>query len=336
MKNSLSSLIEKVFQSYLQNKTLPLKGNEFANSVRANGPKIIQSVLNNSNLKVQCSVGQGNWAEVPWFGIFNPEVSTSATKGIYVVYLFSSDMTKVYLCQGQGVTAVKEDFGRAQYEELSRRSSLIRSRVPEYKKNFDAKTISLNAKTSLAKEYEPAVAYSKVYRVGKLPNETVLQNDLLEAIRCYDYLVSRGGTDNLETAIDLLHESSANQKQLNIVETKKYVRQIKIERNSKASKEAKKILGTKCEGCGIKFEDVYGFRAKGFIEAHHKIPLSHLEEGESVSMDPKTDFAVLCSNCHRVVHMGETLLSVEDLRDIPQVQELRKFYENINRKKTIA
>ena len=250
MDNSLSSLIDSIFERYLQNKRLPLKGNEFAGSVRENGPKIIQSILNNGNLKVQCSVGQGNWAEVPWFGIFNPEVSVSATKGVYVVYLFSTDMKKVYLCQGQGVTAVKEDFGRAQYEELSRRSSLIRNRVPEYKKTFNAKNITLNGKTSLAKEYEPAVAYSKAYEVGKLPNESVLKSDLFEAIKCYDFLVSRGGTDNLETAIDLLPESGVNQKQLNIVETKKYVRQIKIERNSKASKQAKKILGTKCEGCG--------------------------------------------------------------------------------------
>jgi len=331
MDNTLHSLIKNVSTNYLVNKSKPLKGNQFAKYIRRNGPKILDDLLNRKNLKIECSIGQGNWAEIPWFGIFNPEVALSAAKGIYVVYLFSADMTRLYLCQGQGVTAVKSDFGRYQYDELARRSALIRARVPEFVSNFSHQKIELSGKTSLAREYEPAIAYSKVYQTHALPEENELFDDLVEAVNLYDLLVSRGGTDNFETAVDLVEEMKFAGSKAEIIETKRYIRHSKIERNTKAADSAKKFLGTKCEGCGLSFGYIYGDRGVGFIEAHHKIPLANLREGQSVSMDPEKDFSVLCSNCHRMIHRGNTLLTVEELAALPNVKKLRKFYESLTK-----
>ncbi|MFB6317320.1 HNH endonuclease [Saccharicrinis sp. FJH54] len=57
-----------------------------------------------------------------------------------------------------------------------------------------------------------------------------------------------------------------------------------------------------CEVCGFSFKEQYGDIGIGFIEAHHKSPL-HLAKG------PKTtriiDIALVCSNCHRMLHKGE-------------------------------
>ena len=53
-----------------------------------------------------------------------------------------------------------------------------------------------------------------------------------------------------------------------------------------------------CAACGFDFEQVYGDRGKGYIECHHVIPLH--ETGERrVSI---SDLALLCSNCHRMIH----------------------------------
>jgi 5-methylcytosine-specific restriction enzyme A len=41
---------------------------------------------------------------------------------------------------------------------------------------------------------------------------------------------------------------------------------------------------------------------RGFIEAHHLRPIATLEEGVPVEYDVAADFAVLCSNCHRMIH----------------------------------
>jgi 5-methylcytosine-specific restriction protein A len=46
----------------------------------------------------------------------------------------------------------------------------------------------------------------------------------------------------------------------------------------------------------------YGDLGKGFIEAHRLRPIATLEEGTPVKYDVAADFAVLCSNCHRMIH----------------------------------
>src|SRR6516165_10836054 len=54
--------------------------------------------------------------------------------------------------------------------------------------------------------------------------------------------------------------------------------------------------------CELEFAERYGEIGKGFIEAHHLRPIATLEEGVPVKYDVAADFAVLCSNCHRMIH----------------------------------
>src|SRR2546428_621697 len=75
----------------------------------------------------------------------------------------------------------------------------------------------------------------------------------------------------------------------------------RIERNRTLSRRAKKIHGYRCQACAKQLDEVYGVVAKNVIEAHHIVPLAALN-GKQVSLDPKMDFAVLCPNCHRVIH----------------------------------
>ena len=41
-----------------------------------------------AGLLVEGSAGAGNWAAVPWISVFDPAITTSATRGYYLVYLF--------------------------------------------------------------------------------------------------------------------------------------------------------------------------------------------------------------------------------------------------------
>jgi hypothetical protein len=52
----------------------------------------------------------------------------------------------------------------------------------------------------------------------------------------------------------------------------------------------------------LDFGEHYGEMGRGFIEAHHLRPIATLEEGVPVRYDVAADFAVLCSNCHRMIH----------------------------------
>ena len=93
--------------------------------------------------------------------------------------------------------------------------------------------------------------------------------------------------------------------------TKKLVYTTKYERDPKVRRAFLKGKHLKCEVCGFDFEDVYGELGAGYIEVHHKKPVS---EGEHIT-DLNNDLAMLCSNCHRMIHRGKDhMITVEELR----------------------
>jgi 5-methylcytosine-specific restriction protein A len=68
-----------------------------------------------------------------------------------------------------------------------------------------------------------------------------------------------------------------------------------------------------CEACGFDFEQTYGERGKGFIECHHKKPLHILEPGEKTFIK---DLAIVCSNCHRMIHAKRPWLTISELETL--------------------
>lgn len=69
-----------------------------------------------------------------------------------------------------------------------------------------------------------------------------------------------------------------------------------------------------CEACGFNYSSKYAATiADGFIEAHHMIPVSQLKEGETTKIE---DMAMLCANCHRMVHRygTEKIIFKDDLK----------------------
>ena len=73
----------------------------------------------------------------------------------------------------------------------------------------------------------------------------------------------------------------------------------------------KKNGGLFCEVCNFNFEDFYGVIGQNFIECHHKKPISELKIEDETTLN---DLAVVCSNCHRMLHKNKELLSIEELR----------------------
>lgn len=68
-----------------------------------------------------------------------------------------------------------------------------------------------------------------------------------------------------------------------------------------------------CEVCAFDYERSYGKRGHKFMEAHHRKPLSSLKpEGEEVRAE---DYALICANCHRMIHRFSPWWTVEELRD---------------------
>lgn len=90
------------------------------------------------------------------------------------------------------------------------------------------------------------------------------------------------------------------------------------ERNGKLIKAKRKHVLKRegrlaCEVCGFDFAARYGERGDGFIECHHLKPVSTLTDGHKTHLD---DLAVLCANCHRIVHRRRPWLSPAELKQL--------------------
>lgn len=86
------------------------------------------------------------------------------------------------------------------------------------------------------------------------------------------------------------------------------------ERNPEAVRLCKALHGVQCLCCGFDFEKFYGSLGAGFIHAHHLSPISG--SGGIYQVDPKNDLVPLCPNCHAMIHRGEKLLTIAELKEL--------------------
>lgn len=85
------------------------------------------------------------------------------------------------------------------------------------------------------------------------------------------------------------------------------------ERDSGLRAAAISIHGRDCMVCGFNFETTYGERGEDFIEVHHLRPIASFGKRRLVS--PMKHMAVVCSNCHRMIHRRKDhVLSLEQLK----------------------
>lgn len=94
----------------------------------------------------------------------------------------------------------------------------------------------------------------------------------------------------------------------------------RFDRNRTARLKCKEIHGTKCIVCSFDFGEAYGPEYDGLIETHHLTPLSAI--GKDHDVDPIADLVPVCPNCHYVIHHGESVLDIDELKS--KIQEARE------------
>lgn len=273
-------------------------------------PDAIRATAIAEGYVVQGSAGKGDWTHTPWVAVLDPAETSTVEEGIYVVYLLSKGCERLYLTLNQGCTTLKDESGiSAARAELSRRSAVMRGRLkPE---RLEAASIDLNTNVWRADLYEHGVVLSTAYDHANLPSDEDLKRDLEEALRLYRSALDQGGW----AADDQIAAEAAGELgEVTLTQAKLYRRHRQIERNPSHSRLVKQIQGTVCKGCGKDPAQTYGPIAAGMVDAHHLRPLSTLAAGERVTFNPRTDFAVLCPTCHRVIHRLEDAGDVEALR----------------------
>lgn len=102
----------------------------------------------------------------------------------------------------------------------------------------------------------------------------------------------------LQRAIASVAEITAPQDELLFQEgERKYVTHLMAERSKGVVKALKSVDSWQCDICGEDFFIRYGVK---YVEAHHKAPISTYSTSHIVSL---SDFALLCPNCHKAVHI---------------------------------
>ena len=307
---------EHIRDNYLTAKLDKFNEHPVAQFLRQEARDAVRHSLGSNavGLSFKGSSGLTTWGTVPWIAVFDPIVTTGAQRGHYIVYLFSADMQRLYLSLNQGTTAVRKEFGPGALDELRRRAELLRSRVPERIGQFDDGPIDLVSNRPLPLGYEAGHAFGLRYDLDDLPSSETLASNLRQLTELYLVATSRGGTDSSEDISEEELDAGAE----TIREKRRYRYHRRIERDSSAGKKAKKHQGYVCKACDFDFEKRYGPLGEKFIEAHHLTPLSELPEGKTVSLDPETDFAVLCANCHRMIHRKDAPKDLAAFRELVQ------------------
>jgi len=68
-----------------------------------------------------------------------------------------------------------------------------------------------------------------------------------------------------------------------------------------------------CQICNFNFEQRYGVIGHGYIEGHHTVPVKDLRKGSQTRVE---DIALVCSNCHRMLHRRRPWLTMPELRAV--------------------
>ncbi|WP_232666265.1 HNH endonuclease [Pseudonocardia sp. TRM90224] len=68
----------------------------------------------------------------------------------------------------------------------------------------------------------------------------------------------------------------------------------------------------RCEVCTFDFARTYGDRGRDYVECHHRLPL-HASGPVTTKL---ADLALLCSNCHRMIHRRKPWLTIEQLTEL--------------------
>jgi hypothetical protein len=174
----------RTMSEYIAAKTEPQKDHEFATWFRGLAQSLPLAVPDLREYKIDSSVGHsGNWAFIPWISIRRPDLAPTLQSGVFLSYLFSSDMTTVYLSLGQGAS----DMKAANKARLEDRAMKVRT-ILDVSDQRGTSAIDLKPGSALGHNYEAGHIVGIRYERDALPLESILAADLKEMLGLYTRL----------------------------------------------------------------------------------------------------------------------------------------------------
>jgi hypothetical protein len=145
------------------------------------------------------SEGEGNLTKTPWFAVLNPDITDTARKGYYIVYLFDESLQKLILAIGFGVTQFENRYGGGKkiypalnlaVENMRMNSSYLTNSVlikSGSRTNIEALSLTTTGDKRLS-EYEKCAIYALSYDLQTLPTDELMKSDFLEYLDLYSQM----------------------------------------------------------------------------------------------------------------------------------------------------
>lgn len=213
--NNLENLFTRILDEYyICRTTQTFASNPIGNVFRNQIVEVLKQYVDQSRYIIRGSVGQGNWANIPWISIFDKRITTTAMEGVYIVYLLSDDGKRLYLTLNQGSTKLISDHG---YKKAMQMMQQVASNIREfvYSRDFIKKS-----EIMLGKEpYEQGCILYKEYKLGLIPNNDELINDIKNMIEIYDEYYLKGIDKKISSVpIDELPKEEGDKMEFNVSE----------------------------------------------------------------------------------------------------------------------
>jgi 5-methylcytosine-specific restriction endonuclease McrA len=167
------------------------------------------------------------------------------------------------------------------------------------------------------------VKYSASEIVRKLQRENLYPANAIEnaSLMLFDFILKRPFNWHIInfpsiSGIEIADYIKEEDEELTFKEGREYYAlHRKKERNSDLVKLAKSIWVAnnpllRCQVCNFSFKEQYGDLGEGYIEAHHIAPLSELKEEVEAKVE---DLMMVCSNCHKMLHIKRPWQTYEQL-----------------------
>lgn len=311
----IREIFHKLSKEYPAARKEKLKDHPLAKFIRNEVPKAFLNSAGDilKNYKILVVKHAGNWSRNAWVVITDERVTSTATNGYYLVYSLFENGKKVMFSLGQGYRDAKEKYKNEAFKILISRGIILKSKSGNFKK-YGFKDISkikiTSTKDPEREAWVKSSAFGKVYDCSNLPDENIFIQDLKNMLNIYDSIIQKGGVSEFSIdSIDIEDEDTEKLKgsEKKILKKHKEHEKFYIKTDPKLIKKLKEKFNYICQGCNIDFKKVYnnGNKTLPYAEAHHIVPkseiLKKIETNEDLGRD-ENDFAILCANCHKMIH----------------------------------
>lgn len=349
-EDSLIERFSEVINCYRTVNRENFAGNEIVKIITKAIPGLITKYLDIDVQKflVKGSGGNGQPAEVPWISIFMRDITKTATKGLYLVFLIKADFSGMYLSLNQGFTYFKDKYGTKEGKiKIKNAASEMRKVLNTIPKD-SLKDIDLECTNDLGKGYSAGNIAAKFYSLDNMPTDNELINDIRDYITSYEELKGMIGNRTVEQFYDYLllkddgYELTEDEeiKEVDkVLASGKRNKEEPVEfkgekkpkkdsvidnkgkktypRDPKVAANAIKIAEYKCEVDEYHTSFIRRSNGMNYTESHHLIPLN-CQDSFEFSLDTEENVCSVCSNCHNCIHYGS---------DEERVVILKKLYE---------